>query len=243
MSRAPIKVVYFDAAGTLFHVNGSVADVYLHYAKKYGIVESPELKAAINAGFTQAFAQAPPPIFAVAHQEKLKQCERLWWFDVVHAVFYRVGMFDGFDNYFDEVFEAFAGDSHWTVDPELLPLVNELTGLGYELGIISNFDTRLFSVLEALSLRSFFDSVTISSLVKAVKPSRQIFHYALNEHAVEPYEALHVGDNLKEDWEGATNAGLYSVLLNPTGEPQGSALSIQNLHELPVILSQIYSES
>ena len=34
----------------------------------------------------------------------LKQSERLWWFDIVHNVFYRVGMFEGFDEFFEEVF-------------------------------------------------------------------------------------------------------------------------------------------
>ena len=243
MSSSPIKVVFFDAAGTLFHVKGSVADVYLQYATHYGVADSPELKDAITQAFISAFSQAPPPVFAVSQPEKLKQCERLWWFDIVHAVFYRVGMFEGFDEYFDEVFEAFAGAMHWTVDPELVPLLEELKGVGYELGIISNFDTRLFSILDALCLRSFFDSVTISSLVQSVKPSNKIFRYALNEHAIDPCEALHVGDSLKEDWEGATNAGLYGVLLNPQGEQRGETLSIQTFQELPAILAGISKDS
>ena len=239
MSHCPIKVVFFDAAGTLFHIKGSVADVYLHYAKKYGVKESSELKAKVNSAFSHAFQQAPPPIFAVAQPEKLKQCERLWWFDIVHAVFYRVGMFEGFDDYFDEVYEAFASDLHWQVDPELIPVLTELKSFGYELGIISNFDTRLFQILQALSLTSYFDTVTISSLVQAVKPSKQIFHYALNEHAIDPWEALHVGDSVKDDWEGATQAGLHGVLLSPHGETHDTALKIQNFHELPAVLSQI----
>ena len=77
-------------------------------------------------------------------------------YDIVHAVFYRVGMFDGFDDYFDEVFEAFACGLHWKIDTELLPVLKDLKSLGYELGIISNFDTRLFQILQDLSLRSFF---------------------------------------------------------------------------------------
>ncbi len=239
MGSSPIKVIFFDAAGTLFHVKGSVADVYLSYARKYGVLESAELKAAIEKGFSQAFAQAPPPVFAVSQPEKLKQCERLWWFDIVHAVFYRVGMFDGFDEYFDEVFEAFGGGGHWSVDIHLVSILQDLKGRGYELGIISNFDTRLFSVLGALSLRQFFDSITISSLVQAVKPSGQIFQYALNEHAIDPQEALHVGDSLREDWEGATNAGLHGVLFNPNAKIKAPGLSIQSFLELPAILSRI----
>ncbi len=239
MAHSPIKVVFFDAAGTLFHINGSVADIYLHYAKSYGVQESPKLKAAVNAAFSEAFRQAPPPIFSIAQPEKLKQCERLWWFDIVHAVFYRVGMFDGFDDYFDEVFDAFGRGLHWDVDPELPPVLAELKRLGYELGVISNFDTRLFKILQDLSLKSYFDTITISSLVQAVKPSKQIFRYALDEHAIEPHEAVHIGDNFKEDWEGAIQAGFHGILLNPSGKFPREVLRIRNFCELPEILSKI----
>ncbi|WP_454061798.1 HAD-IA family hydrolase [Candidatus Nitrospira salsa] len=241
MSYSPIKVVFFDAAGTLIHINGSVADVYLQYAKKYGVQPTPDLKSAIQSAFSQAFQQAPPAIFHVSQPEKLKQCERLWWFDIVHAVFYRVGMFERFDDYFEEVYEAFGTGLHWKADPEVFPVLQTLKDLGYELGIISNFDTRLFQILDDLSLRSFFDTVTISSLVQSVKPSKQIFHFALNEHVVEPHEALHIGDSVKDDWEGAVQAGLHAVLLNGTGKSSHSAQSIQSFTQLPELLRKFSS--
>ena len=202
MSDSSIKVVYFDAAGTLFHIKGSVADVYLHYAEQYGVQSSPRLKQAVNTAFTQAFRDAPPPAFAVNKIEELKQCERLWWFDIVHAVFYRVGMFEGFDEYFEKVFEAFSGGKHWALYPETLSVIGELRSKGYELGIISNFDTRLFSILSDLSLRECFDSITISSLARAAKPARQIFEYALSQHVIDPEEALHLGDSVREELGG-----------------------------------------
>ena len=236
---SPIKVVFFDAAGTLFHIKGSVADVYLHYAKKYGVQESPSLKASVNSAFSHAFQQAPPPIFAVSKPEKLKQCERLWWFDIVHSVFYRVGMFEGFDDYFDEVFEAFGRGEHWEVYPDLLPVLRVLKEQEYELGIVSNFDTRLFQILKDLSLTTYFDTITISSLVQAVKPSQAIFQFALDEHAVEAHEAMHVGDSLQEDWEGAKQAGMHAVLLDESEETSRNILKISRLKELPGVLSRL----
>ncbi|WP_447971784.1 HAD-IA family hydrolase [Nitrospira sp. M1] len=241
MPHSVIKVVFFDAAGTLIHINGSVADVYLQYAKRYGVQATPELAGAIQSAFSQAFRDAPPAIFHVSQPEKLKQCERLWWFDIVHAVFYRVGMFERFDEYFEEVYEAFGTGLHWRTDSELVPVLQRLKELGYELGIISNFDTRLFQILEDLSLRPLFDTVTISSLVQSVKPAKQIFHYALNEHAIEPHEALHIGDSLKDDWEGATQAGLHAVLLNGTTESRQSPPRIQSFTQLPEFLANISS--
>lgn len=239
MNDSSIRVVYFDAAGTLFHIKGSVADVYLQYAEPYGVKPSPELKQAVNAAFGQAFRDAPPPAFAVNKLEELKQCERLWWFDIVHAVFYRVGMFEGFDEYFEEVFEAFSGGKHWALYPETLSVIGELKSKGYELGIISNFDTRLYSILSALSLREHFDSITISSLARAAKPARQVFEYALSQHVIDPEEALHVGDSVREDWEGARQANLHALLIDREKEDSKRADCIRDLTELPSILSHI----
>jgi putative hydrolase of the HAD superfamily len=65
MNDSSIKVVYFDAAGTLFHIKGSVADVYLQYAEPYGVKPLAGIKQAVNSAFRQAFRDAPPPAFAV----------------------------------------------------------------------------------------------------------------------------------------------------------------------------------
>ncbi|GJL57313.1 MAG: hypothetical protein NPIRA03_01700 [Nitrospirales bacterium] len=214
MSSSTIKVIFFDAVGTLFDVKGSVGEVYLTYAKKYGVPVTERTQQALNAAFKQTMKDMPLPIFSVERPEKLKQCERLWWFDVVHAVFYRVGMFEGFDDFFDEVFEAFGKPTHWELFPETLDILAELKGQGFELGIISNFDSRFFEVSRGLGLNTFFDSVTISSLVGAAKPAKNIFTHALDEHMVIPQEALHVGDHPIEDFEGAQQAGLHAVLID-----------------------------
>ena len=236
MPASHIKVVFFDAAGTLFRVKGSVGDIYLQYAEKYGVPRSADMVTKVNRAFKDAFRQAPPPIFAVEQPEKLKQCERLWWFDIVHAVFYRVGMFEGFDDYFDEVYEAFSTAEAWEIYPEVPKVLRDLRAQGYELGVISNFDTRFFEIVRALGLEHFFDSVTISSIAGSAKPSPQIFQHALAEHVVEPEEAMHVGDDLKEDFEGATNAGLSGVLLDrdesETDETKPCIVDLRGLQHL-----------
>lgn len=231
-----IKVVFFDAAGTLFHVKGSVAEVYLSHAEPFGVRRTLELTQAVDEAFKRAFRDAPPPIFAVSDPVELKQCERLWWFDIVHNVFYRVGMFEGFDDYFDQVYEAFAGPRHWALYPDTLATLQSLKEQGFELGVISNFDTRLFTVLKGLGLTDLFDTVTISSLSRAAKPAPKIFRLALDKHAVDAEEAVHVGDSLKDDLEGARAARLTGLLLDREGVHQGQA-TIKGLDELPGALA------
>jgi putative hydrolase of the HAD superfamily len=235
-----IRVVFFDAADTLFHVQGSVAEIYLRYAVEFGFPQKPDSLAAIKHAFSRAFREAPPPVFAATDPLRLKQSERLWWFDIVHHVFYRVGMFERFDEFFDRVFHVFEDARSWRLFPETASTLTRLKARGFELGIISNFDTRLFPVLRGLGIADAFDTVTISSLAHAAKPAPQIFHAALEKHAVDPVEALHVGDSLQDDVEGAKNAGLHAVLLDRDDRRQPADVpSIQTLEELFPLLERI----
>ncbi|MGA6828357.1 HAD-IA family hydrolase [Nitrospira sp. NS4] len=228
------QVIFFDAADTLFHIRGSVAEIYQHYAVQHGFKQTPNSLLAIKQAFSRAFKDAPPAIFATTEPTALKQSERLWWFDIVHNVFYRVGMFEGFDEFFEEVFEVFADPATWTLYPETEHVLGTLKARGMELGIISNFDSRLFPVLRGLGIERYFDTVTISSLSQAAKPAPKIFQLALEKHAVDPEEAVHVGDSLREDVEGAAKAGLTSVLIDRS--PAEAAPGIHRISSLDQLL-------
>jgi putative hydrolase of the HAD superfamily len=235
-----IRVVFFDAADTLFHVQGSVADIYLEQAVQFGFPRTPESLGAIKQAFSRAFREAPPPVFAATEPAQIKQSERLWWFDVVHNVFYRVGMFDRFDDFFERVFQVFEDPGSWRLYPETAATLARLKEQGLELGIISNFDSRLFSVMRGLGIAQAFDTVTISSLAQAAKPAPKIFQLALDKHAVDPEEALHIGDSLRDDVEGATRAGLHAVLLDREGRHQSSGVrTIRTLDELVSLLDRL----
>ena len=241
-----IRAVFFDAAGTLFSVSRPVADIYLELATAYGFRERPDTRASLNTAFQRAMQDAPPPVFLVDDPGEIKRCERLWWFDVVHNVFYRVGMFERFDDFFEEVFRRFDGPEFWRVYPDTRETLDLLRKRGLELGIISNFDSRLFTVLRGLSLAECFDTVTISSLARAAKPAPAIFRWALAQHALDPEEALHVGDSLGEDAEGAQRAGLTGVWLDRSKTSHGAvqanadqALKISSLGDLPALLDRL----
>src|SRR5437870_415871 len=227
MSRmVPPRVIFFDAAYTRFHVKGSVSEVYLSLACKYGVTADRDI---IQQAFVKAFDAAPPPVFAVQDPQEIKSCERLWWFDVVHHVFYRAGMFEGFDVYFDEVFAYFARPDAWELYEDTVSTLSELEALEIELGIVSNFDSRLYEILIGLGIDRFFESVTISSFAGAAKPSPTIFQRALQKHGVTAREALHIGNSPRDDAEAAAAAGLRAFLVDGHGReaipPDGVAIN------------------
>ncbi|MDF0644505.1 MAG: HAD-IA family hydrolase [Nitrospira sp.] len=233
-----VRVVFFDAADTLFHVNGAVEEIYLRHAVEFGFKETSDSLTAIKQAFSRAFREAPPPVFAATEPAQIKQSERLWWFDIVHSVFYRVGLFERFDDFFDRVFDVFENPTSWRLFPETRATLDRLRTQGVELGIISNFDSRIFALLRGLEIAQAFDTVTISSLARAAKPSAKIFRLAIDKHAVDPGEALHVGDSPRDDAEGAAKAGLNALLLDRCGRYQGSNLpTIRTLDEIPAYLA------
>ena len=69
-------------------------------------------------------------------------------------------------------------------------------------------------ILEQLGISRYFNELVISSEVGADKPDPFIFGRALELAGVAPHEALHVGDDPKHDWEGATSAGLQVFRLD-----------------------------
>jgi putative hydrolase of the HAD superfamily len=94
--------------------------------------------------------------------------------------------------------------------------LGHLRSAGLRLGVVSNSDGRVEAALEAAGLRDCFDVVIDSALFGAEKPDPAIFRAALRTLAVEPHEALYVGDLYEVDVLGARAAGMEAVLLAPS---------------------------
>jgi putative hydrolase of the HAD superfamily len=215
-------VVLFDAAETLFTTRGTVGEIYGEVARNYGNTASP---AEIQAAFMRQFRHSGP---------LTSDNEKLCWKDVVYRVFTVVGMVSDFDRYFDDVYEQFRDSRGWKLFPETLDVLKELQRLQYKLGIISNFDSRIYSVLQSLNISSYFDSITISSQTGFAKPHPEIFKAAIRAAGVPANRILFVGDNLTDDVQAGAAAGMHTVLIDRNGRHSGSksAKSIQNLTDL-----------
>jgi putative hydrolase of the HAD superfamily len=208
-----IKVVFFDAAGTLFEPREQVGASYARIASKYGVNATAE---QVHDAFRRVFAHAPGLAFGPGHSDvELRGLERRWWYDLVAASFKGLGTFTDFDRYFDELFAYFADPNHWQVDPKSFPALTQLRDAGLALGMVSNFDYRLYRILDGLGLTRFFDSITISSEAGYAKPAPAIFQLALAKHRAEASQAMHVGDVEPLDVGGALAAGIRPVLLDP----------------------------
>jgi putative hydrolase of the HAD superfamily len=234
-----VEMVFFDAAGTLFDVRGSVGEIYARAARKYGArADAGELER----GFARAFPLQPPLAFAPGTPEaELPRLEKEWWRRLVAEVFAGAPGFTRFDEFFEEVFELFRTAEGWELDADARPTLEALRSRGLKIGLISNFDSRVGDVLRAFDLDKHFAGVHISSRLGAAKPDAAIFRAALAAHGLQPAQALHVGDSLRDDARGATAAGLHAVWLDRRrrGSAADFPLRITGLDELPEILARL----
>ena len=206
------KVIFFDAAGTIFETRAPVGESYARIAREYGVDATA---AQVGAGFRRAFHNADGLAFGPGHSgPELRAMERRWWRDIVADTFAGLGAFTDFDAYFDALFAFFGDPMNWRADPQAALTLERLKSNGLELGVISNFDYRLYRILDGLRLSRYFDSITISSEAGYAKPSPKLFEAALAHHNVASDDALHVGDVEHLDVEGAQAAGIAAVLID-----------------------------
>lgn len=209
----PPPVILLDAVGTLFGVQGSVGEVYRQVAQAFGV----EAEAAtLDRAFFQAFAAAPPMTFPGVDAGSLSQQEFQWWQTLAIETFGQAGylnQFQDFNAFFQALYDHFATAQPWFVYPEVPATLSQWRAAGIQLGVLSNFDSRLFGVLERLGLAQFFTTVTISTAAGAAKPDPQIFAIALQKHHCPAAQALHIGDSYHADYQGAQQAGLRAVWL------------------------------
>ncbi|MGH7814185.1 MAG: HAD-IA family hydrolase [Candidatus Binataceae bacterium] len=226
-----IRAVFFDAAGTLFDSREPIGRIYAQIAREHGL-DAPE--DAVGASFRRAFHNAPELAFGRGHSPgELRRREREWWRARVAETFAPIGQFSDFGAYFDALFAYFADPANWRAFPEAAATLIRLKDRGIKLGVISNFDFRVYRILEGLGLAKHFDSITISSEAGRAKPHREIFAAALARHGAAPHEAIHAGDSERLDFTGAREAGITAVLIDRESGPERAGIArVSSLSEV-----------
>jgi len=224
-SRDRPHVIFFDAVGTLFGVKDSVGQIYAAIAEEFNVQADP---VVLNRLFIQNFKAAPKMAFPGVARSQIPVYEYQWWQAIARTSFTQaelIEQFTDFNAYFQRLYDHFATADAWDLYEEVPETLASLQNLGIELAVISNFDSRLYPVLEALNLSQFFRSVTISTEVGAAKPDRQIFASAMSKHNYQTNSDFwHIGDSWQEDYEGAKNADLKAIWLNrESGKPASSS--------------------
>lgn len=111
----------------------------------------------------------------------------------------------------------------WCKVPDGLgPALDAIRERGVKVAIISNSEGMLDGLFRDLGIRAHFDAIVDSGIVGVEKPDPRIFGFALDQFAVVPGRALHLGDVFATDILGARAAHIRCGLIDPFGHYEGA---------------------
>ncbi len=85
----------------------------------------------------------------------------------------------------------------------------------YTLHLLTNgFEKTQWSKITNSNIANYFTNVITSEISSCIKPSKEMFEYAINKAGAQLKESIMIGDNLEADIQGAINAGMDSIFVN-----------------------------
>lgn len=209
-----LRLITFDATNTLLRYRESVGKAYSGVAKHYGVPTDPH---HVNAKFRVEMQRmaAEHPNFG----SDTGMTSQQWWAELVRRTLSGSRSISEslMKTIASHLYELYKTSQCWEPNLGTVETLQRLRQSGRKLGVISNSDERLDSILTDLRLRHYFDFVIASAVVKVQKPSRDIFSLALicasSDVRLKPDDAMHVGDNIELDYLAAKRAGWSALLL------------------------------
>lgn len=215
-----VKAVFLDAGNTLIHSHPTESDVLANIALDHGYsLDRPALLSAMDRSFQrlERMTVADASFWANSNQT------RAVWSDLYETTLHDVGVDGAAPSIAKSAISHYSSSVAWRAYPEVRSFLSSLQELGLTIGIVSNWDGSLPSILDGLELTEYFDFVISSGLVGHPKPYPEIFREALKRAGVKPNEAIHIGDHYFSDILGAKSVGIQGVLLDRKGSHQSIA--------------------
>jgi putative hydrolase of the HAD superfamily len=221
-----VRAVVFDAVGTLIHPEPPAVQVYTSVGRRFGSRLTAE---EIMPRFRTAFAEEEARDRAL-HWRTSEPRELERWRNIVGRVLDDVANAAAC---FRELFEHFRRPDAWRLEADTAEVLRTLGCRGYRLGLASNFDSRLRSVLAGIPALEPIERIAISSEIGWRKPAPEFFT-ALSALLQEPAVAtLFLGNDPENDYAGASAAGLHALLFDPRCREAGANINrIMRLGEL-----------
>lgn len=85
----------------------------------------------------------------------------------------------------------------------------------YRMGVLSNRYSKIAPVVDGYELSEYFEATLSAGELGAMKPDKEIFHLFLEIFEGAPSETVYIGDNYWLDVQGAKNAGIQPILIDP----------------------------
>lgn len=226
------KLITFDSTNTILYFKVQPSEMYLKTAVEMGHkMENFDPKVDMLESFKKNFKSLKKdhPNFGTDSIGYEK-----WWTHLVINVLSEASCNkihkDELEKVANRLIKKYETEECWGKFDKVDELIGALKRLGKAVGVISNFDPRLHTLLNRMELYDF-NFVITSYEAKVEKPNLEIFQNALaqgsksvfhpdflEDFGISPWEALHIGNEIESDIEGAKNAGWSSVLIGEKGK-------------------------
>jgi putative hydrolase of the HAD superfamily len=229
------RAVLFDALGTLVGLEPPAPRLRSELARRFGLaVSQAQAEQAIAAEITFYRAHLEQGRDDAGLVELRARCADVLSQELERSLDRKVPAGP-------EMVDALLASLSFSAFADAGPTLTELHALGLRLVVVSNWDVSLGEVLGRVGLSQWLDGVVTSAAVGVSKPDPGIFERGLRAAGADAREAVHVGDSLLEDVDGARAAGIEPVLLSRAevdARPQErETLTVRTLLELPRLLS------
>jgi FMN phosphatase YigB (HAD superfamily) len=206
-----LKAALFDAGDTLVHWGVHKRDRFVWLCQQAGVSVPPDEAARLAA------ARACERFFAT-QLCRADSWTTPWWTEHMAAGLAELSLSPDLAA---QIVTFRAGlPSTWWLDPDAIPVLEELRRRGYKIGLVSNWDGTLAAKCQEWGLAERVDYIGDSSVFGETKPSAAFFRHVLHELGVAPEAAFHVGDLYATDVEGARAAGITPILLDALGHEE-----------------------
>jgi putative hydrolase of the HAD superfamily len=202
----PLDCVLFDAGDTLLAPAPSFQGRFVAVAADQGL---PLEEAAVDAAIAAAVRAAAWP-----DDWTDPATQRAFWMGFYREVLSSLGHADDGLQLAEALFASFSDPASYQLFDDVRPALEELTGRGLTLGVVSNFEPWLADILALQEIDHLFATVAISGVLGVAKPDPGIFEAALAEAGADPSATVHVGDQPANDVAAARALGITPVLID-----------------------------
>jgi putative hydrolase of the HAD superfamily len=220
------SLVLFDVGATLVDPHPSARELVRQVLSRHGFgVESAALAAAEPAAFKRVAHLTP------FHRYGQEESSAFW--DLFYAALLTELSLPDERPIRAALYAEFQRIENWRLYPDVVPALDGLRRRGVKIGVVSNWEEWLEDLLLSLDIHAHFDFILASGPFGRAKPHASIFERALELAGVTAPAAVHVGDSLREDIEGALAVGLRPILIDRHERyPRAEVTRIVSLDEL-----------
>ncbi|MGF1578877.1 MAG: HAD-IA family hydrolase [Gemmataceae bacterium] len=209
-----VRAICFDAVGTLIYPSPNAVKVYAEAGRAFG---SRCTLSEIKARFSEAF-QVQEDADKSNDWTTSPEREVQRWRQIVADVFDDLSPSE---DCFQQLWQHFAEPNAWALFDDVPSTLSSLIEGGYIVAIASNFDARLRKVVAGHPALNGIEHLFISAEMGRRKPSSHFFQYVRRHLGLDSANILFIGDDLANDFEGATADGMPTVLISRDGKHEG----------------------